>query len=386
MSLNKKIQNIVIGLDTKLNQLKILRNFGSSHKKLTVEHLAYEPDLHQNNLFDLLDSLLAYHLSQNPGHMLDGFVVLPNHFVFTQLIELPLMPSSRLAAALNAEIARICPQNEDYASTVTQVSKTKTNVQFFVALVQQQVLDDCIKACKKNGINLRGISYSANCTINSFNALSGAKLQDFMFLDVQEKQSVLSYCTQGKTTTFFTLPIGQNFLSSTQKNVLANFKKNHYAQKEVFGAMGVNAYNVTFAGSTVSEIEKNAFQHFKNTFLNNQIAQEEFVFSQQPSQSQLSANFGVLVRYISAANQFAQLQGLPIPQTTVVNLPKNLSPALSGQASDVSLSLLKDHLTEKCLITDYLDLYGALFINTYNKTQNFQTKVKGKTQPKKASV
>ena len=59
MALSKKIENIVIGLDPKFNQLKILRNNGKNHKNLSIEHLAYEPDFYKGNLFELLDNLIS---------------------------------------------------------------------------------------------------------------------------------------------------------------------------------------------------------------------------------------------------------------------------------------------------------------------------------------
>lgn len=376
MALSKKIENIVIGLDPKFNQLKILRNNGKNHKNLSIEHLAYEPDFYKDNLFELLDNLISYHLKYFPAHTADAFVVLPNHFVFTQTITLPIMPAARLNLTLKAELERVCPKSEEYSIATTLIHKSKTNVVYFAVMVKQSILEACIKACKKNGLNLRGISYSANCTLNSFLALSEGKLQDFMFLDIKETESTLIYAAANKTSSFFTLPIGQNFLSAEEINVLANFKNVSDAQKDVFNALGANAYNITFSGATVAEIEKNAFSYFKSTFLNTQKQQEEMFFKENPTISALSANFSVMLRYVAETAEYVNRLVQTPPRGIVVNLPKHLQGAISNQKNDVPISLLKSHLTEKCLISDYLDLYGALFMNTYNKTQNFDLKIK----------
>lgn len=385
MALNKKIHNIVIGIDTKNNQLKILRNMGKDHKKLSIEHLSYEPDLYKTNqIFELLDRLLSYHLANNPLGPNDAYIVLPDHFVFTQIIVLPSMPTAKSNATLKAEIARIMPKNQKYGTTVTQISKTKTNAVFSVRFVLEEVLDDCVRACKKNGLNLRGISYSANCLLNSFLALgTQSKNQDLMFLDIKEKSSTLVCQLGGKNAMFFTLPIGQNFLSSEQKNYLSEFIKARHAQKDVFNSAGSTAYNITFAGKTVAEIENNAFKHFKNTYQSTLQNAEDFVAKESAKTSALSINFDVLKRYVWQAHDYLKELNLPAPTTTVVNIPKSFGNALMGGAGDIVFSPLKQHLAEKCLITDYLDLYGALFMGSFNKSHNFDLKksfIKKKTQ------
>ena len=366
MALSKKIENLVVGVDTKNCLVKILRNNGNDFKKATIEELSCENELIENQkIYDILVKILGYYLvSQRPVNP-DVYVVLPDYFVTKDVITLPLLPQVKQKEVLRAELKRLYPNFDNLAISTTVLAKNKKQIVFSVVLVQKGLLLDCVLACKKHGLNLKGITYSSNCIINSFLALAKGKYANFLYVNVEETTSKIIYAMQGKTVCALPLGFGKDFLSIEQQNFLPNFVSSLVAQKELFNS-AENLGAVSYSQSP--EIDQ--FEKFCQTQTNKRLKAEEVL--QSDKKTVLQNNFQVFSRYIlGAAESIAQKTGLLLPDVAIVNLPANLASAIKNTDLDIKIALAKDELAEPCLLLDYFDLYGAIFCEKFNRSQNF---------------
>ncbi|MBR3790895.1 MAG: hypothetical protein IKK20_03750 [Clostridia bacterium] len=375
MALSKKIQNLVVGIDTKNFLVKILKNNGTDFKNAAIDEIACEKDLVENkHIFEILDNVLGYYLSTQKISAPDVYVVLPDYFITTDIITLPTMPQNRLKDALNAELRRMYPNFAQMQHNATVLSKTKKQVVFSVCLVEKPILHDCAMACKKHGLNLRCITYSANAIINSFLALGGkSKLGDLLYLHIAETQSKIIYATRGKTICFLPLAFGRDFLSSEESKLLPNFVKTPAAQREIFDSSANVMNNISFVSGS---IENQAFLQYCAAQTHRQIAAERILQGTASKKSVLQINFAVFTRYLSAIKHTISTYGLPQPEIAIVNLPNNMLSALKNADFDIKISPIKEELIEPCLLVDYFDLYGAIFSIAFNKGHNFLDKDK----------
>ena len=379
MSLSKKIQNLVVGLDTKNYLIKIFKNSGTDFKKAAIDEIACEADLVENKrILEILDNVLGYYLSSQKLSAPDVYIVLPDYFITTDIIVLPAMPQNRLKEALQAELRRMYPNFSALTHNTTVLSKTKKQVVFLVCMVEKGILQDCATACKKHSLNLRCITYSANAIINSFLALGGkSKNGNLLYLHLAENQSKIIYATHGKTICFQPLGFGKNFLSTEQALLLPNFAQNTAAMREVFNSNANVSDGYSYVPGSTENLEDQAFAQFCDAQRRRQIAAERILQRATTKKSILQLNFSVFARYLlGIKNTVAYTYGLPSPDLAVVNLPNNMVSALKNADYDITISPLKDELVEPCLLADYFDLYGAIFSVAFNKGQNFLDKDK----------
>lgn len=379
MALSKKIENLVVGLDTKNFLIKIFKNTGTDFKKAAIDEIACEEDLVKNKrIREILDNVLGYYISTQKLSAPDVYIVLPDYFITTDIITLPTMPQNRLKEAMRAELQRMYPNfaNLQYNSTI--LSKTKKQVVFSVSMVEKGILHDCASACKKHSLNLRCITYSANAIINSFLALGGkSKLGNLLYLHLAENQSKIIYATHGKTICFQPLAFGKNFLSTEEALALPNFAQSTAALREVFNSNANVADGFSFVPGSTDNLEDQAFAQFCEAQKRRQIAAERILQRSTTKKSILQLNFSVFARYLlGIKNTIAHTYGLPAPELAIVNLPNNMISALKNADYDIKISPLKDELVEPCLLADYFDLYGAIFSIAFNKGQNFLDKDK----------
>lgn len=375
MALSKKIENLVLQVSPKNKIVQVLRTFGDSQKDVVIEQLSCDKELFENKrIFEVLDSVLSAYLADSPiTNPTEVFFVLEDNFVSSDIIVLPVMPPAKQKVALLTELKKTYPHFETLHFSTSVLFKNKKRVVYGVSLVQKTIVQDCVLVAKKHGLNLKGISYSANAVSSGFLAL-GAKLKhdNFLILDIKEDKSSLIYVTNKKTATCFGLTIGQNVLSAKTLQFLPNFVESSLAEKEVFGQTHLSApTEPTFFAGTMDEIEARSFQNYQKSKKEERIATEKFISTFSTHKNTLQKNFSVYLRHINAVKSLFQEYGLQKPEAVVVNLPKEFLPAIENSGFDLPILSMESELAEPSLLLEFLDLFGMIYLGKFNSEQNF---------------
>lgn len=375
MALNKKITNIVFGLDPRNFQIKIFKNFGSDFNNAVIELLDVDPILIENkSVYDMMDRVLLYYLSQDPittPH--DAFFVLPDYFVATDIITLPILKKSKQQSVLVAEIKKSFSNFAEYKYKSVEIQRNKKQITYAVTLVKKEIITDIQKVCQKYKLNLKCVTFSANAIINSFNFLSAKRVVGpSIILNIDQNSSKVIYALDGKTISFNELSFGQNFLSQDTPELLPTFVESPFADQEIFTLnKQTDVSEPSFWMVDVDGEDAQFFKHYKRIKQREKIATERFLFAMGENNTILQNNFAVFARHLYAIKNSFDAYSLPLVQNVIVNLPDHLASAINIAESDLNFVLMKSCFAENCLTTMYLDLFGAILYTKYNKNQNF---------------
>ena len=168
------------------------------------------------------------------------------------------------------------------------------------------------------------------------------------------------------------LPIGKNILSGKTLQFLPNYVDNSISEKEVFGQIHLSApVETTFFAGTMDEIEARNFQNFQKNKKEERIATEKFLSTFATHKTMLQKNFSLFLRYINSIKGVFEEYGLPILEAVVVNLPKELLPAIENSGLSVPIVNMDSLFVEPSLLTEFLDLFGMIYSDKFNSDQNF---------------
>lgn len=374
MALNKKIENLVLQIDPKNNLIQILRSFGDSQKDVVIEKLSCEKELFENKrIFEALDSVLSVYLAESPiSSQSEVFFVLADTFVSTDVIALPIMPTAKLKTALNAELNKAYPHLETMHISTTVLQKNKKRVVFGVTMISKTTIQDCVLVAKKYGLNLKNISFSSNAVVSGALQLATKLKQDsFLFLNIKETESAITYVVNQKVVCVHTLPFGQNALTDKTAQFLPNFIDSSLAEKEVFATTHLTVgEEPTFFAGTMDEIEARSFQNFQKNKKQERLVAEKFLSTFSTHKNILQKNFSMFLRHINAVKSIFEHYGLPQPELVVVNLPQNMLDAIQHSGLDVPVESLQSLMAQPNLLAEFLDLFGMIYVNKFNPGQN----------------
>lgn len=380
MALKTNIENLVIGFDTKKQLVKILRCKGADFKNITVEELQCDENLMNGaRIFDVLDKVLSFYLATEKLSFPDTFIVLPDYLVSTDIITLPTLAAGKQKDVLGAFLARMYPNFQGIIHKSMVVGKNKRQTTFAVSMADKNIVAECAMVCKKHDLNLRVLTFAANAMVNSFLALATrSRPADFLLVDIKETQTKVAYVLHDKTTCFFELPFGQNLLLCQTPAHLADFVESPAALREIFNVSGTTlSEDITFAGATIEEIEAMAFQHFCTANSQRLRQAESALVQTDAAKPVVEQNFDVFARYLSGfLHSVVNKYALAAPQCAFVNVPDGVHLEKMAKDFDIELVSMKNSLAEKCLITDYFDLFGAVYASKFNAAQNFMDRDK----------
>lgn len=385
MALSRKIQNLVIGLDTKNYTIKIMQNYGNDYRKVNIEQFDCDKALIDNKkIYEILESVLEIYLMDKTLDSPDVYIVLPEYFVSIDLIKIPVMPQNKMKDALKAELKKLYFNYKNLEINSTILTKTKKNYIYTNTIISKDILHDCVMATKKHNLNLKNISYSANCVVNSFLALGNKiKHSNHIILNIAEKSSQLAYVSKDKTMCFSTLPFGYNFLNPNQIESEGLYYTNSVAELAVFNAKEQAKAKKSIIGGKsqdeiIDEFESRDFDEFYKTLQTTKEHFSKFLHTEFDSKASfLKSNFKAFIKNIlllkkSVVENYAFAE----PEFAVINVPTEFSAVFQNTETQIKIKNFNNEIIDKCALTDFLDLYGALYAVVFNRGQNFLNKEK----------
>lgn len=386
MALSKKIQNLVIGLDTKNYTVKIMQNYGNDYRKVNIEQFVCDKNLIDNKkIYEILDSVFSIYLMDKTLDNPDVYIVLPEYFISMDLIKIPIMQKAKMKDALKTELKKLYFNYKDLEINSTILSKSKKNVLYSNTIVNKDIIHNCLLATKKHNLNLKNISYTSNCIVNSFLALGNKiKHNNFIILNVLEHSSQLSYVSKDRTLCFSSLPFGYNILDTNEVVTPDLFYDNSTSELAVFNAKEQAKARKSLAetkkqNEVIDEFEHRNFEDYYKNLLLSKKHFTKFVYGDfENKKNNLQKNFTTFIKHILLLKKsVVTYYSFPEPEFAIVNLPKEFSSVFENLDTEkIKIRYFNKEIIDKCSLTDYLDLYGALYAVVFNRGQNFINKEK----------
>ena len=371
----KNTENLVISLDTHNYKITIFENSGTDFHKVNIEEYACESELIENQkLYDILDNVFSAYFDDKANSSPEAYVVLPDYFVSVEHIKLPVLPATKMKEALRAELKKLYPNLKELEVNSQVLSKTKKNITYACTLIKKYLITDCVSVAKKYNLNLKNITFHSNAVSNAYRALNSKnKHSSCVFADIAESQTHLIYTNKDKLLCFQTLPFGYTLLST--KRLLSEFEMSmsRDAEKIVYLAKRkAREKNLSSLELDTEENKKLQLETFLSNLRKNKISLGRFVKkSEEQEVDFLAQNFKTFEKYILLMiKNGVEKYGFAEPENIVVNIPTDVSiPETSIEG--IKLKNFAKEVPATFSLYDYLELYGALFCDSFNKGGNF---------------
>ena len=201
-----KIQSgCIIGFDEVLPQIRIM-SIGDEN---SVKILPYSNELFKTDKFaqmitDAFESASSVLGQFDPSAVV---VVLPNKAFAVDISKVPNLSRLKMNDTLRVQNEEMYKNHKDLKIHNTQIDTAKSYSIYASYIVRQEITDSVKEALAKFNFILKYITFSANCEVNTaLQYTAKAKQKTFMFANVLEKETKISFCCKGKTIGFSHLP------------------------------------------------------------------------------------------------------------------------------------------------------------------------------------
>ena len=373
----KTTQNLIISLDTHNYKITTLENIGTDFRKVNIEEFACDKELIENQkLYDILDNVFSAYFDDKDNFSPETYIVLPDYFVSVEHIKVPILPAPKMKDALRAELKKLYPNIKELQINSQVLNKTKKNITYACTIIKKYLVADCVGIAKKYNLNLKNITFHSNALANSYQALAQkTKHSSYIFTNIGEGQSHLLYASKDKLLAFQTLPFGYNLLS--EKRLLSEFEMSmsRDAEKIVYLAKRkTREKNLSSLELDTEENKKLQLETFLADLRRNKIQLGRFVKKDDAQDEDfVNQNFKTFEKYIFLmCKNVEENYGFTHPEMVVINIPtENTNFLADKNIGDMKVKNFANEVPAGFSLYDYLELYGALFYETYNKNGNF---------------
>lgn len=389
MGLSKKVHNLVIYVDIRNLTIKFFRNVQNDFKKGEIEEFVCDREIMENkDVFAMVDTILKlYLLDKLQEKQSDVYFVLPSEYFSIDYLTIPISSQRISKEMIKTELKKYYTNYNDLEFNTTILSRTKKTTTYSVVIIPKKILQDCASLAKKYGLNLKNVTYDANCLVNSFSALGNRlKHSNYILVNITKNDTSLIYVSKDKTMCFEHLPYGSTFLDTEKVNSEISQYNNTVADFEIYKIRELAKQKKIRRNGRKSEklpeiapnIQKEIFiAHQKEIKLNNQKL-GVFINNQNSNMSCIQKNFRPFLKQILLMQQgVVDNYFFPKPEYAIINssLPI-LQELVSIPVEQIKLKYLPDEITNESNLNDYLDIYGVLYAVMYNKGHNFLDKEK----------
>ena len=373
MSLNRSLDNIVVGFDLEKCNVRIFHNLGDDYTLFDINEFHYSSEMMGSDLIsDLLSSALGSYLKNKKYELPDVYIVLPDSLVNIETIVVPVMQENKMKDALKSELKKLYSNFTSLETSQSINNKNKKQAVYTVSMVDKSVIVACQNVCKKFSLDLKNISFSSNAIINSFFGLSGkSKHSNFIFANFYDECTKLIYVSHDKTTKIMQLPFSVK--NGGQKiydvNKLDNESSN-YLEYTTFA--GVNGSLVNFSyGDDIMKAFRKEQADKKSMLIEKQNQVDELLGKVADVKSY---NFDVFVRYIDIFVNDVCSSGFAKPDSIIINSTEDYSEEFEKVNNEYKIYQVESQIITNQELLNNLDLYGMVYAVIYNKGLNFVDK------------
>ncbi len=385
----------VIAIDTHSDTIHFYRAPGNGVKDT---HLAagYSCPVCSEEFFEKFCRILKAYQQKNPAAAMQKVsLVLPDHLVLTDKIDVPAIGKKAMENSLELAIGAIYKNKKALKYTTFLMAQNKQFATYGLVGMRKDLAAKLTEACASNQINVQNITFAANAMVNGAFVLN-PKLKNgtFVLLNIQENRARLAFVNKGRTVGAYSLPFGHSMLYKSRLAGEDLLFDHASAELLVLNAKEkAKAKQLTIMGETVladpDEAREDApvFAGQDDTGYDMGEGKKEgrklpkFMLRETPTDREgfVYENFRIFMKWtlelIASNPEITALGGI---DTVYVNLPRGydflydmvnreeadngvkFQPLLTGASFDASAAGAKD-----------LELFGALYVKQFNKINNF---------------
>ena len=430
---SSKQLSLLIGVDTTNNCLRVMQIVGHDISTCKVDYLPVDPELIVRGEWDKVfgETLKEYIEQMNFDKSFAVRLVLPDRLIGTDVFVMPTLSRSKTDAVLQSQMKELYHFYSNYKFNKNVLATNKTNTTVQVYMLNKDVLNSIYKSLSENKLYVRNASYSASCALNAVFALRPkCRKGNFLFLDIREFDSKISISGNGVTLGWVNIPFGLNVLVGDrvlfENNVVYNDVANiavinatEIARKKKMTVMEEEEEDASvIEDAALSVNEMSAGEAPEQAMLPTDDGEVMVQVENEPSDSALAVpedaivevvekpkkktyvrktkrlpafmqrpvpeteigvmaeNFRMFVkRALLVKMHHEQNAHLPAPEYVLVNMPEEYAHIIDiineEEDNGIEFKYFNPATENNRFLSANLDLYGALFTESYNKQNNF---------------
>lgn len=219
---------LFIGFDIRTGNMQIM-HADKPTDAAEVDYLQFKSRIFTEEYFEEAKTLLEEYFVQHPTlQNLQAYVVLPNEAVGFETFNLPNMKHSKMAAALDTELANLYEgRQKDNKINVSTLFRNRQYTTMGTIYFNKKLIAQIYRLLTDVKVFPKETTYSGNAMLNSvFSFLPQARGKSFVFADVHNEYTEIAISSKGKTQGVAVVPHGLSLLKS-DKVELEYMKTNH---------------------------------------------------------------------------------------------------------------------------------------------------------------
>lgn len=420
----KKQLNLIIGFDVVNFNLKIMSVIGRDVSSVKVDFIPVPEEYFVRGEWNTIITLgiAEYIAKQNFDKSFAVHLVLPDNVVATDVIIVPTLNKSKMITALESQIKDLYFFYNDYKFNKTVVSSNKTNTTFELLMVSKPLLNSIYKALGESKLYIKNSTYASNSSVNAvFSLRPKLKKQSFLFLDIKPDFANLIAISNGMTVGWKRIKFGYNLFLLDKVTIENNVVFNDIAQVAVINATErAKKKKMTSVEDDDDDIIKDTAlvlndidAHDESDLIEGEISASDSAdlnaetglqegesspaaktppkaktyqrkmkrlpaYMQRPvpeTQELISAeNFRLFVKHVLLMKmQIGQAGIYNLPSFVLVNMPSDYGYIIDEANKDndgFEFRYFDPSKENNVELTEHLDLYGALYMEQFNKNNN----------------
>lgn len=213
---SKSALNIVIGFDTVVKKIDIMRLYGVDFSKAIVQSFSYTEHFLSDEFLEEFKSIFEEFFKGLPAsHQLACYVVMPDISVAMDNIVVPSIAVKKQKASIVSQLESQHKNYKDLQITSYVAGKNRKYTCYFLTLMRKSYLTNIYKSISVNKLYPKATSYSANCALNTiYQFMPEMRKKSFLLLDVNADYTRCVVSSRGKTAGFQTVMLGfKHFVS-----------------------------------------------------------------------------------------------------------------------------------------------------------------------------
>ena len=325
-------------------------------------------------------------------------VLLPDSAVFTDILALPNLNTNRyLKKNLEVTLNGLFRNASELSILSDIVEQNKQNSTFIISALQNHIISSIYAACSENKMLVDTLSTASGAAVcGATNLNPKLKNASYLFLDIKEGYSKLTFVAKGTPTGSYTLPFGSDILRapdvvpeelmfdhSYSALVVLNSRE-RAKDREFITTMSADSQSRaekrkeradSVARSLMSNDNQADFGYFINKIPRDipESLKKEIPDSEQGIQCE---NFRTFVKWtLSLIAENQKLTSIAKPDFVCVNMPSDLAYLLdSANKESEENGITFTRLTDKedaLTVSSDIELFGGLFPQSINPITRF---------------
>lgn len=380
--INKNAPIIVISMDIYEKIVYVMNIIGQDLTTANVTKLPYKAKTINEEFFEKLQTILELYMKDKPTtDLVSVYVVLPDECVCLDLIQLPTISKIKMHESLNVSVDTLFKNKRDLILKTNMIVTNKQYTTYQAIAIQKSLMSSFYSVLSNCGMYAKYTSYISNCLIDAVLHLqSKYRSSSFMFVDIRKEDTIFAVANKGRTIAHYNLEFGYKILDNN-KIAYENLLVNHdLAELTILNAKekakSKQLTSIEDYATEEGEVETDAYGRKlpKKTPRSGSapVTSEEVAYE----------NFRIFTKWILLISETYRRKGKDFEfEFVLINLPERLNYIIDNYNEVIKSNIesnkqlefraFNQSLNVPDDLKENLDLYGALYMNSYNKKQVF---------------